>query len=359
MKKLNSRRGTQPDLGNWPVDGLEYLDKCPVCGGVERILMYDGLTDRVYKCAPGTWELFRCGKCDSAYLDPRPTTETIGLAYSEYFTHSESSIPAQLTASNKWAKFRQSLRNDYLNARYNTNLLPTHRLGRILLPLIPPLSERANRWVRHLPPSKSGSKLLEIGCGNGGFLVAMRELGWEVQGIEPDAKAAQVARKHDLPVAVGVLRADTFPEASFDAITLHHVIEHLHNPIEILEICFRLLRPSGTISIITPNLASRGSQNFGRDWYPLDPPRHLVLFTTRSLIAAMKQVGYRKVVAHGSFFGAASIFRDSEKLKVDGKGLANNIVSGRPGISVHVANLMASLNPHVSEEAVVTAQKPD
>jgi len=250
------------------------------------------------------------------------------------------------------------LRNDYLNSRYNTNLIPAHRLGRLLLPLMPPLSERANRWVRHLPPSRPGARLLEIGCGNGGFLVAMRELGWQVQGIEPDAKAAEVARRYDLPVDDGVLCADTYPEATFDAISLHHVIEHLHNPIEILDICFRLLRPTGTISIITPNLSSFGSKIYGRHWYPLQPPSHLILFNTRSLISATRRAGYVKVRAHASFFGALSIFRDSAKLKSDGNTSANSLLSTREKIGVHAINLLASINPYVSEEAVVTAQKP-
>ena len=156
---------------------------------------------------------------------------------------------------------------------------------------------------------------------------------------------------------MGVLQPSLFQEASFDAITLHHVIEHLHNPVEILELCLRLLRPGGTISIITPNIAARGSKIYGQDWYPLQPPSHLVLFTTRSLIKAMKRAGYRNVTAHASFFGAASIFRDSEKLKSDRAGLINSADSGKAGIFVRVSNLMTSLNPDVSEEAVVTARK--
>jgi 2-polyprenyl-3-methyl-5-hydroxy-6-metoxy-1,4-benzoquinol methylase len=358
MENLNKNVGASLSLGNWPSDGLETLTQCPVCGGKEKTLMYQGLTDRVYKCAPGEWQLSRCGNCDSAYLDPRPTPETIGLAYREYDTHSDSPSHAQSTTSNVWANFPQSLRNDYLNVRYNANLLPAHRLGRFLLPLIAPLRERADRWVRHLPPPRTGARLLEVGCGNGSFLLAMRELGWDVQGLEPDAKAAQVARSHGLSVIEGVLQPSLFQEASFDAITLHHVIEHLHNPVEILELCLRLIRPGGTISIITPNIAARGSKRYRQDWYPLQPPSHLVLFTTRSLIKAMKHSGYHNVTAHASFFGAASIFRDSEKLKTDSTELINVPGSNKTSISLRVSNLMASLNPDVSEEAFVTARKP-
>jgi 2-polyprenyl-3-methyl-5-hydroxy-6-metoxy-1,4-benzoquinol methylase len=302
--------------------------------------------------------LYHCDHCGSAYLDPRPTPETIGLAYQSYFTHVDDQPVSMAVIPKSWANFRQSLRNGYLNARYKTTLLPAQPLGRLLLPLVPPLRERADRWVRHLPPSKPGSRLLEIGCGNGSFLTAMRQLGWEVHGLEPDAKAAQVARSKNIPVVAGTLDSSTFPEASFDAISLHHVIEHLHNPMEVLEICLRLLRPSGVISIITPNFSSRGSKIYKQNWYHLDPPRHLALFTTQSLVQAMVRAGYRDVVAHASFFGAASIFQDSAKLQANNAGALSSDFGKLKNAWVRAANLFSSLNPHGSEEAVVTAHKP-
>jgi len=65
----------------WLLYGLEYINKCPVCHSTERNLLYEGLTDCVFFCAPGEWTLYRCQKCCSAYFDPRPTPDTIGLAY--------------------------------------------------------------------------------------------------------------------------------------------------------------------------------------------------------------------------------------------------------------------------------------
>lgn len=358
MENVIDQISPQPQLGDWPVEGLETLGKCSVCNSDSRTLLYSGLTDRVYKCAPGEWQLYLCDHCGSAYLDPRPTPDTIGLAYQHYFTHEEDQPLSMIGAQKSWANFRQSLRNGYLNARYKTKLLPAQPLGRLLLPLVPPLRERADRWVRHLPPSNPGSRLLEIGCGNGSFLAAMRQLGWEVHGLEPDTKAAQVARSKNIPVVEGALDSDTFPESSFDAISLHHVIEHLHNPIEVLEICLRLLRPSGVISIITPNFSSRGSKIYKQNWYPLQPPSHLVLFTTQSLVQTMARIGYRDVVAHASFFGSASIFRDSAKLQINNSGGLGSNSGKLKNAWMRVSDLFSSLNPHASEEAVVTARKP-
>lgn len=358
MESVSVQSVPKLELEDWPVDGLETIGQCPICGGDSRTLFYEGLTDRVYRCAPGSWRLHRCNGCGSAFLDPRPTQETIGLAYRRYFTHAEDSPGTGPVSQKPWANFRQALRNGYLNARYHASLTPAHWLGRIFLPLLPPLRERADRWVRHLPPPYPGARLLEIGCGNGGFLLTMRELGWDVQGVEPDVKAAQVARSRGLPVIEGVLKPGLLPDASFDAITMHHVIEHLHNPVEVLAHCHRLLRPAGVISVITPNFDSRGSKLFGKDWYPLQPPSHLVLFTTRSLARALRHTGYQNVRAHASFFGAESIFRDSARLQgndaaltVDEGGLLKRIIA-------RLATLFFSLLPGTSEEAVVTARKP-
>src|ERR1700730_4983745 len=66
---------------SWPAEELEAVDRCPLCGCADRIALHLDLTDRVFFCAPGTWSLYRCGGCEGAYLDPRPTSESIARAY--------------------------------------------------------------------------------------------------------------------------------------------------------------------------------------------------------------------------------------------------------------------------------------
>jgi hypothetical protein len=70
----------------WPPEALEAVPSCPACGSRERALLHSGLRDRLYG-APGTWRLWSCGCCGSAFLDPRPDLESIGRAYVDYFTH--------------------------------------------------------------------------------------------------------------------------------------------------------------------------------------------------------------------------------------------------------------------------------
>ena len=105
-------------MSDWPRDGLERVGHCPVCGAGESHVLHEGLTDRVFFCAPGTWTLHACESCTSAYLDPRPTPQTIGLAYQAYFTHADAPGYASLGPV---SRFRRRLANGYRNRKFGTN----------------------------------------------------------------------------------------------------------------------------------------------------------------------------------------------------------------------------------------------
>jgi SAM-dependent methyltransferase len=120
----------------------------------------------------------------------------------------------------------------------------------------------------------------------------MRALGWDVQGVEPDPRAAVLARDaYKLPVLIGTLQEARLPEASFDAITMSHVIEHVPDPWLLLKECCRLLKEDGRLVLLTPNIRSLGHRLFRRSWLNLDPPRHLQLFSIKTLRRAARQTG--------------------------------------------------------------------
>jgi len=159
-------------------------------------------------------------------------------------------------------------------------------------------------------------KLLDLGCGNGRFLALMRDAGWEVRGIEPDPAAAKVAQEQfGIPVIVGTLEDAELPGESFDAITLSHVIEHVHDPIALLSECRRVLKPEGRAVIVTPNIRSLGHQKFGSSWRGLEPPRHLLIFSLTALRVCCEMADLRVQILRTSARAAGLVWQESEMIK--------------------------------------------
>jgi 2-polyprenyl-3-methyl-5-hydroxy-6-metoxy-1,4-benzoquinol methylase len=286
---------SSPWLSPWPAEELESIAVCPVCGSPERKVLYEGLIDNVFFVAPGLWTMQRCTQCQSAYLGTRPNAASIGKAYTAYFTHVAGPDSVQENAENigTFRRLRRMLVNGYLNGRYGTRRLPASILGLWLLKCLP-VSQRQefDFQFRYLPKPLQGQRLLDVGCGNGDFLVGVQEAGWKVLGLEPDTNAAATARKRGIDVIDGLIDALADQSGCFDAITLSHVIEHVHEPRELLCSVHRLLKPGGTVYIETPNIQSNGAQVFGKNWRGIETPRHLVLFTPNSLSDLLTEFGF-------------------------------------------------------------------
>jgi len=109
-------------------------------------------------------------------------------------------------------------------------------------------------------------KLLDVGCSSGAFLLAAREIGLEAEGVEISPEAADAARRAGFRVFTGLLEDAAYPDASFDAVTLIEVLEHLREPRALLAECRRILRPGGVLLATTPNGASWTARAMGASW---------------------------------------------------------------------------------------------
>lgn len=277
----------------WPAHGLEYVNKCLVCCSADRELLYEGLADRVFFCAPGEWTLYRCQQCGSAYLDPRPTLDTIGLAYSKYFTHN-CGDHGNIQNLSWFRRIKRILANGYLNYRFGTKYHPASSLGILAALIFPSIRVVFESQGRNLSKHSQG-RLLDVGCGNGSFLELAQQAGWEVVGVDPDPEAVAVACSRGLDVRQGDISVLDPSKEQFDGITMSHVIEHVHDPRTTLAFCYQLLKPGGWIWLETPNLSALGHMCFGASWRGLEPPRHLVLFTRSSLQYLLETAGFQKV----------------------------------------------------------------
>ena len=344
----------------WPEDGKETVNCCPVCGGKERSVVHASLTDRIFFCAPGVWMLHRCDACGCGYVDPRPTPSAIGLAYAEYYTHTLDKYEVFLSNTSPLGKRFIPMRNGYLNARFPRFLLfPSHPLGSLVMHLFPATRALAERDVRHLPAPVEGAKLLDIGCGSGAFVRRAISLGYSAEGLEFDAAAVAAAAKEGIPVREGSLPDTGLPNAGFDVVMLSQVIEHLHDPMAALREIHRLLKPGGLFWLATPNMDAPGHVHFGADWRGLEPPRHLVLFSPKALNMALEQSGFEGVEFKPP--GAVShwFYRASHRISMNQKPEADiSLPSGLTKLARREDRLSLH-NPVVGEELVAVARKPE
>ncbi|MDE2466793.1 MAG: class I SAM-dependent methyltransferase [Alphaproteobacteria bacterium] len=230
------------------------------------------------------------------YLDPRPNSKTIGLAYASYYTHETASRANHISGprSGLVRRLRQALRNGELNRSYNYHFEPSISSFGVLRVFAKRKAWEADAFVRHLPAPKPGSdQLLDIGCGNGEFVeLAQKALGYRAEGLELDARAVEAARRLGICVHHGSVDQNDLPLQSYAHVTLCHVLEHLHHPVSALSNIRSLLQPGGRVWIEIPNLDAASHRQFGANALLLDSPRHLVMFNRKSLQISLEMAGF-------------------------------------------------------------------
>jgi SAM-dependent methyltransferase len=151
------------------------------------------------------------------------------------------------------------------------------------------------------PKCRPGAAL-DVGCAQGEYLQLLLTLGWSVTGIELDPDAARSAAEA-LHAQVLAGPAEEMlahlPTASFDMVTMWHVLEHLTDPLAALVQVRRVLRPGGRMVIEVPNYGSAWSHLFARFWFPLELPFHLFHFSSTSIRALLASAGFESVEISG------------------------------------------------------------
>ena len=166
-----------------------------------------------------------------------------------------------------------------------------------------------------LPRRVTTARALDAGCGSGRLLTALASVGWAPEGLEPDPRAAELARaRGDGPVHVGAIPMD-LPEGPFDLVTMVHVFEHLADPVEALRRVAATLSRSGRIVLVYPNPESLLARAWGADWYGWEIPRHLTLLPTGALAAAARAAGLRMTACRTTARWAPGLSAQSRALR--------------------------------------------
>jgi SAM-dependent methyltransferase len=248
---------------------------CPLCGARTEV----PVLEVPWEAGERPFRLVRCGRCGLGYVNPRPDEASIARFYPddyEDYHRGENRTrrrPAWLTRLRLLAARR----------RCGVPPVPRGRGERLLAALAAPWLAPPRNSLTSLPYRGEG-RLLEYGCGAGWYGRQMRDLGWDVTGMDfsPYA-AAQARRLFGLPVIVGSLPHPAVGPESYDVIVMAQVLEHVHRPHAVIGAAARALRPGGCLAVAVPNLDSWGFRQFRGDWWGLQLPLHLLHFTESTL----------------------------------------------------------------------------
>jgi 2-polyprenyl-3-methyl-5-hydroxy-6-metoxy-1,4-benzoquinol methylase len=278
-----------------------YNNTCPICGSSN---IHKVLTAKDYTVSLESFDIFHCGHCSGRFTQNVPNNQEIGRYYqsAEYISHSET-------------------KKGLINRLY-------HSVRKITL-------RSKQNWVKAGTGLKQGS-LLDIGCGTGAFLHYMKLAGWEITGLEPDDNA-----RHNAKTLYGIEPLPSselfrLPKQQYDAITMWHVLEHVHGLNEYLQQIRFLLKPEGTLLIAVPNYTSPDAEHYGAYWAAYDVPRHLYHFSPSSMEQLLKQHKIRIVKKHPMVFDGFYVSLLSEKNKTGRSrlipGFLHGLVSYRRGL---------------------------
>lgn len=248
---------------------------CPICESSthysfsSRDLMFN-----LYK----RYDYYTCSVCDSVFQNPMPTNKQINSFY-----------PANYSVFDEKSQNRtiSPLKQALLWRCHNYSHLDPSPIFKLLSYITTPF------YTLNRPAYIENGVLLDVGCGNGRYLSTMRSLGWSVQGVEVSEIGFNVCQTAGLNVHHGDLASATFPDNSFDVITVRHVIEHIRDVHALTDELSRILKPKGKLIIETPNSDALGREYLGTNWYANEVPRHLILFSKENLVHLMSSHALR------------------------------------------------------------------
>jgi SAM-dependent methyltransferase len=246
-----------------PAERRRKAATCPLCLGSSTLPVLSG-TDYLFETTTQTFKLSACSGCYCFFLDPMPSPEQIANFYPQQY----------------WWKGSGERSLKRFESIYRRLVLRDH-------------ISFVKRAARNIQPQPAEVKLLDVGCGTGTLISILKDRGFRVLGLDFSPEASKVAAlEHGVKVIVGSLEDAKFPDRSFDMITLFHVMEHLTEPLEMLQEVNRILMPGGRVVIQVPNIDSWQRKIFGPYWYGLDIPRHVIDYSPSSMIKLLQKTGF-------------------------------------------------------------------
>lgn len=230
--------------------------QCPVCGSKD---FHEVLKARDYTVSKEMFSVSHCNGCEHRFTNPVPSQEEIGPYYKseDYVSHTNTS---------KGFIFR-------------------------IYQIVRKLTLQSKRRLLQGETGKKHGKHLDVGSGAGAFLATMKNAGWDCLGLEPDPDARAVAAQDFGVQAKPVEELFHLEDDQFDAITMWHVLEHVHQLDAYMIKLKSLLKTGGRLFIAVPNYKSADGEAYGAEWAAYDVPRHLYHFCPDSMRSLLERHG--------------------------------------------------------------------
>ncbi len=245
------------------MDSIIHYSHCPVCGSLSINYV---LSAKDYTVSHKSFSIWQCNECTARFTQDVPGNDDIGNYYKSkgYVSHTNTS-------------------KGLINWLYQVVRKKTLKQKRKLVCKLTGINQ---------------GMLLDVGSGTGAFVNEMKKNGWQVTGLEPDASAREVAKKVFNCEIKNVDELFHLAQNSFDAITLWHVLEHVHDLHNYISQLKDLLKQNGKLIIAVPNYTSLDASVYERYWAAYDVPRHLYHFSPLSMKHLiekheMKILGYK------------------------------------------------------------------
>jgi SAM-dependent methyltransferase len=264
---------------------LIHYTICPSCGSDQLAPALNAEDHTVSHESFGIWE---CGLCTLRFTQDVPDAASVGPYY-----QSENYISHSNTSKGLVNSLYHMVRKQTLSDKY--------------------------RLIASATRLRKG-QLLDIGAGTGAFAGYMQEQGWGVTGLEPDDTARAVARTDHKVELLGMDQLFALPPDSFDAITLWHVLEHVHDLHPYIERLKMLIRRNGRIFIAVPNYTSYDAGFYREMWAAYDVPRHLYHFSPDAMGRLLSRHGLQLQFSQPMWYDSIYISMLSEKYRHQGRG---------------------------------------
>ena len=233
---------------------------CCVCGHSRFRLLHHWDPAHLRNVATIPVAFWAC-ECGIALLDPVPTAQQLPETGDWWSPHRKEIY------RNVWFK--------HIRIRIQNSLFGNAR----------------SRLIRQTQKVMPSGRLLDIGCGTGSLLKEASKF-YDCTGLEPSDRAADAAESAGFQVIRSTVENAQIPDDAFDVVTMDAVLEHVPDPVAVLQQIHRILRPGGIVVIKVPKLWGPSHRRHGREWNGFRVGYHLTMFTGKTLSAALEVAGF-------------------------------------------------------------------